>query len=259
MMWFKIVTVILFSIVLSVFWGCERVAEQETVRDDRKVVIRKGPVSPSPSQRLAVRNPKLAMLVFSLELAQNVYEQTDYGKPPQFAIWLENADTGQIRTVCVTYRMGSGDWVGKVECPVALPYWVSRYNVETGTKGPPNFKKPVADVITRATPIQDFNEFSEVEPNSKWYYYLEINVSADYNAAFPYRRPNGAPDLQGNGQPSLVYKGWIEAVDGACDEPKLVGRTEQWVSVDRIIADLNGITSAKELVSMFKVCCIGAK
>ena len=200
-------------------------------------------------------SPACAKLIFSRRLDQDVYEDSDYGEPPQFAIWLEDAAGENIRTVWVTYRTGTGDWEGKVECPVALPYWVSRYNKEAGTVGPPSFREPVVDAITSATPKQDFTTQIEVPAGSRWRYFIEVNVSGDFNIHFPAYTSDGLPDPQGNGQPSLIYQGGIEAVDGASDTPKLVGRTDQWQSVENIITDIEDITSAKNLFSRIEVRC----
>lgn len=200
-----------------------------------------------------------AKLIFSLTLNRDVYEDSDYGEPPQFAIWLEDAAGENIRTVWVSYRTGTGDWAGKVECPVSLPYWVSRYNKETETVGPPSFREPVVDAITGATPKQDFTVRAEVPAGSRWRYFIEVNVSGDFNIQFPAYSSKGIPDPQGNGQPSLIYQGQIEAVDGASDTPELVGRTDQWQPVDHIIAELEDITSAKNIFSRIEVSCRGPR
>ena len=136
---------------------------------------------------------------------------------------------------------------------MALPYWVSRYNKETATSGPPTFFEPVIDAITGATPKQDIMVKANVPPGSKWNYYIEVNVSGDFNVSFPSTLENGTPDPQGNGQPSLIYQGQIEVIDGASDVPKLIGRTAQWQPIDYIIADLEDITTAKNLFSKIEV------
>ena len=194
-------------------------------------------------------------LEFRGKIDRQVYIQSDWGHPPQMAVWLETPDGRTIRTLWVTYRTGACDWKGKASCPVSLPYWVSRYNRETNTTGPPTFQQPVADAITRPTPKEEFCETAEVPRGSTWDYFIEVNVSGDYNAAFPSVRDDGVEDPQGNGQPSLVYRGRITAEAGARSAPKLVGRTEQLAPVDRLVGDLDGITSAKRLLSAFEVTC----
>ena len=62
-------------------------------------------------------------LTVYLELNPKVYNHTVYGDPPQLAIWLEHLETGELKSLFVTYRAATGNWRGKFECPVALPYW----------------------------------------------------------------------------------------------------------------------------------------
>ena len=53
-------------------------------------------------------------LVFEIDQDPEVYDQTMYGEPPQFAIWLESNDSGVIKTVHVTRRTGTGNFEGRV-------------------------------------------------------------------------------------------------------------------------------------------------
>ena len=134
-------------------------------------------------------------LAFRLKIDRQVYIQSDWGHPPQLAIWLEQPDGGKIRTLWVTYRTGACDWTGKAACPVSLPYWVGRYNRETNTTGPPTYQRPVADAITQPTPKDEFRMAAEVPRGSTWDYFIEVNVSGDYNAAFPSVRDDGVEQL----------------------------------------------------------------
>ena len=196
-----------------------------------------------------------AELIFSIKLNNEIYRQSDWGEPPQIAIWLESPDGSVIRTVFVTYRAGFGHWVDKVECPVALPYWISRWNRETKTTGAPSFNTHVPDAVTGATPKLEFTASTRVKPGSDWFYFIEVNVSGDFNKYFPSMRKNGEPDPQGNGQPSIVYKGQINAANSDVSTPQIIGRTEQWQPVDYLIADMNGITTAKALLSEIRISC----
>lgn len=178
----------------------------------------------------------------SLTLDVNVYDYSDYGEPPQIAIWLEHKKTGKIKTVFVTHRTANEEWVGKVNCPVSLPYWQSR-----------NKNTPLADGVSGATPKKRLNTTAKVPKGSEWFYVIEVNVAGDYNPAFPSMTDDGVPDPQGNGQPSLIYRGEIKALPGQTSSPRLMGRTLQMVATDEIHPDLSGITDANKVLSSIKV------
>ena len=197
-----------------------------------------------------------AILKFEIHQEQKIYERSDYGEPPQFAIWLENKKSGKIKTVFVTYRTATGDFEGKAECPVSLPAWIGAFRKETGRDDLPTVKNPADKAITGATPkIKSFSAEVSVPKNSNWYYYIEMNVSGDYNSDFPRMKSNGWFDFQGNGQPSIVYRGTISGKPGEKSKPTLIGRTEQMYLSTEIIPYHDGITEAKEVFSMIKVTC----
>lgn len=89
-----------------------------------------------------------------------------------------------------------------------------------------------------------------------WDYYIEINVSGDYNDAFPAVLQDGSRDLHGNGQPSIIYKGRITALPGQRSVARLIGRTEQFEAVSRIVPDSEGISLAKHLLSQIDVAAM---
>jgi len=197
---------------------------------------------------------------FSLFVNQDEYELTNYGEAPQLAIWLENRDSTQVRTVWVSHRAGKNDWKGKVECPVALPYWNSRHRFEKSEFQARNFIKRVIDAITGATPTGGkFTQKVWVPKNSRWDYFIEINVSGDYNSFFPYWSKDGMPDSEGNGQPSIVYGGKIIADGRSISDPEIIGRTEQRYKVDVLIPDLKGITTAGNLITSVMVVSKSSK
>lgn len=198
-----------------------------------------------------------AVLEFSMDVDRNVYIRSDYGEPPQLAIWLEQPGTGKIRTVWVARRSGRRLWKGKVECPTALPYWESRHKKEKSEYEARGLLERLVDAVSGATPKDGtFKVKVTVPPGSEWQYYIEMNLSGDYNVDFPSRLEDGTPDPEGNGQPSLIYKGKISGVLHASNTPQLVGRTDQWMAVDYIITDLKGIKSAKKALSNINVSCI---
>ena len=194
-------------------------------------------------------------LTLSMKIARDVWIMTDWSQPPQIAVWLEDPSGTTVRTLFVTHRTGAGDWKGKAGCDVSLPYWVGRYNVETGTSGPPTFQRPVVDAITQPTPKESLVVTTVVPPGSEWRYFVEVNVSGDFNEAFPEHLDNGRPDEAGNGQPSLVYRGHIKAIPGQRNTPKLIGRTDQFRPAMKLNDDLSGITTAKKLLSDIEMSC----
>jgi hypothetical protein len=198
---------------------------------------------------------EMVLLAFHLELNPRVYQNSTWGDPPQIAVWLRNQADQSIRTVMVTYRTAVCDWIGKVECSVALPYWVTFYNRQTGTKGPPTWDNPVADALTCATPRASLITTIEVPRGTRWEIFVEVNVSGDFNRDFPNFSNEGFSDRYGNGQPSLVYRGFIDAVDGSTSQPQLWGRTDQYEPTDYIITDLDGITTASQLLQEVSVSC----
>jgi hypothetical protein len=198
---------------------------------------------------LVTEQARPVILHFSLSLDPDIYKQSHYKKPPQFAIWLEEVAGAEIRTVWVTEKTGTGSWGGRIVRPVSLPYWVSRWKKETGSSRSPTPGNPAVDALTGATPAQDLACETQVSAGSRWYYYIEINVSGDYNDSFAAVSKDGKRDKNGNGQPSIIYKGQITALPGRQNTPRLVGRTDQFESVDRIIEDLEGISAAKDLFS----------
>jgi len=197
----------------------------------------------------------LVEVTFQIDLNEPIYQATTYGNPPQMAIWLENEEDHSIRTVMVTYRMGSGVWNGKVKCDVALPYWVGFYNRQTGTSGPPMRENPAPDAVTYATPKDQLTIHTSVPEGSRWSYFIEVNVSGDFNADFPKQSKDGRADREGNGQPSLVYGGTIEAIKGAVSQPVVLGHTDQYEPVFKLTENTEGITTALELLKSIAVSC----
>ena len=196
------------------------------------------------------------VLEFSMDIDRSIYEYTDYGEPPQLAVWLEQPDSNKIQTVWVSHRTGKNQWKGKAICPVSLPYWESRHKMEQSSFKERSLLKRLIDAISGATPKGGiFTVDSKVPVGSKWEYYIEVNLSGDYNADFPLWLDNGMPDPEGNGQPSLIFSGTVSADSGYVDVPVLIGRTEQIFPVDSIIKDVSGITSAKEIFSSVHVNC----
>ncbi len=207
-------------------------------------------ISGSDSRRETVN------LNFQLTLNRHVYEESAWGSAPQLAIWVQNESAQRVHTVMVTHRMGACDWKGKAECGIALPHWITFYNRETATQGPPTWKDPVVDGISRATPKAKLTAAVEVPHGGQWRYFIEVNVSGDFNERFPRMSEQGESDSYGNGQPSLVYSGAIEATAGASSPPKLLGRTDQYELITHVIEEMEGIDNAKDLIREMNVSCV---
>jgi hypothetical protein len=180
-----------------------------------------------------------------------VAAKTDFGEPPQIAVWLEPVPNGTPQTLYVSHRSGTGDWLGKSECPDALPRWFAAYRAEHGLKeGVPTPQNPLPDAVAQATPHRpEITIESQFPPGSRWRIWLEVNLSADYNDAFPAIDENGMDDLHANGQPSLLYTVDFTAAPGAQPVLALAARTVPNSLTAETSADLTGITTARQILA----------
>ena len=195
-------------------------------------------------------------LVFSFHQERDIYDRSTFGEPPQFAVWLEEQESQNVQTLFVTYKTGTGEFEGKIECPVSLPIWIGVFRKETGRDDFPIPWEPFYDAVTGATPKNEEVKISaEVQKNISWNYFIEMNVAGDYNKTCPYISSKKQIDDYGNGQPSLVYKGEIISKIGEISKPALIGRSEQYYFTTEINPDLEGIDSAKEVFLKITVSC----
>ena len=117
-----------------------------------------------------------------------------------------------------------------------------------------NSQKYSVDAISGATPMVNHLKFKTVvDSGAVWKYYVEVNVSGDYNNDFPKYLDGGIPDSEVNGQPSLIYCGTIASIPGQHGKSQLIGRTDQITASSKIVSDLGGITSARQLLKKINV------
>jgi len=207
--------------------------------------------------RTIYRTQGRVMLEFDIHQNPDAILFSAFGEPPQFAIWLEDSQTGHLQTVFVTYRSATGDWVGKVECPDALPRWFEVYKQEMNTTTLPRLNASSAIIaVTGATPqAEHFKIRAEVPPGSDWICWIEVNLAGDFNAAYrQYDEDLQTVDIHFSGQPALVYRGKIHAVTGEEVEPELYGQSSVENPVVRPVS--TGVTTAKDIFQSIHIRAI---
>jgi hypothetical protein len=183
-------------------------------------------------------------LHISLRLDPEVYRSTSYSEPPQMALWIEEQSGGDRHTLWITRRMAENRWEGKLYCPLALPIWEGRF----GTRWPVfHGRRKLPDGISAATPRDGIKLEYALPREGSWVFYLEVNLAGDYNPAYPYRGKDRAPDMEGNGQPSLLYEAALPDRPGPL-VLKLVGRSEPWIRGGGLNRELGSIDSAARII-----------
>lgn len=197
-----------------------------------------------------------AELEFKIHINEELILQSVYGESPTFAIWLENPDTGDSKTIFVTNRAGKGDWEGKVEVPTALPKWQSIADKERQTEQ----SDIEVDAVSGATPLPGyFVTRVRVKPGSKWNCWIEMNLAGDYNQHYKeFDEIEKKTDEFGDGQPAIVYKTYIEAAMGNIVAPEVVGMSIL-NEKGEIIQPLEGITTALEVFDEITIAIVKPK
>lgn len=199
---------------------------------------------------------------FEIRQDMDLIRQSLFGEPPQFAIWLEEPVSGRLQTVFVTYRSGCGDWVGKTECPAALPRWFEVFRQETGWTGLPTLEKSAPDAVTGATPeVERFMTSVEVPYGSRWVCWIEMNQSGDFNEASRVRdAEKKTVDVHYSGQPALIYRGEIAAIPGEKIVPALYGESgTDNPGGQTIVPVSDGVTTAKDIFKTIEIRVVGAR
>lgn len=202
------------------------------------------------------------LIEFEIRQDLDLIKHSLFGEPPQFAIWLEDAVSGRLQTVFVTYRSGYGEWVGKLECPAALPRWFEVFKAETGSTELPNFDRPAADAVTGATPrVEEFKTTARAPYGSRWICWIEMNQSGDFNEAYRDHDIEGKMvDVYFSGQPALIYRGEITATPGEKITPALYGESILGPDDGTTIQPVSeGVTTAKNIFKNIEVRIINTE
>ena len=195
---------------------------------------------------------------FRIHINEQLVLESAFGESPTFSIWLEDPATGSKQTVFVTRRAAVGDWEGKAEVPSALPQWFEVYKIENETKDLPNFEKPIPLAVTGATPKPGyFITRVRVNSGSKWICWIEVNLAGDYNENYQELDPvTMIEDTYGTGQPALLYKTELEAVEGAVFAPYIFGICVPDSPDGNQIQPLKGITTATSIFDEISIVIV---
>jgi len=189
--------------------------------------------------------------VLQVDIHQNkkLIRLSNFAEPPQFAIWLENPDTKELKTIFVTHRVAAGDWEGKANVPVALPQWFKLFRGNDKSTSETTSAKKSDLLITGATPKDDYFTIRvEVEPGSEWTCWIEMNLAGDFNEAFPeFDRESYKEDEFSNGQPAILFKADVKAVEGLTFTPALEAQST-WEKGAVVIGPVSdAITTARDV------------
>lgn len=194
-----------------------------------------------------------------VDIRQNmdIIHLSTFGEPPQFAIWLEEPETGDLKTIFVTHRVAEDDWEGKAAVPVALPQWTHLFRSDRSGSGTRSDM-----VVTGATPKEDyFSIRADVPPGSEWIFWIEMNLAGDFNEAFPEMDVESYwEDEYARGQPSLIYRTEIKAVEDMVFTPVLEAQSTLLDDGNVKIEPVSdGVTTAKYVFDTIQVSIIKPK
>ncbi len=208
-----------------------------------------------------LRTLNRTVLQFDIRLNNEIINLSTYGEPPQFAIWLEDPEAGDLKTIFVTHRVATGDWEGKADVPVALPQWTGLFKGNDNQSAGTGLTGGSDLIITGATPREDyFSVRAEVRPGSKWICWIEMNLAGDFNEAFPeYDIETFYEDEYGRGQPSLLYRAEIKAVENMIFTPLLEAQTVLENGTVRVEPVSEGVTTAMKVFDTIQISVIRPK
>ena len=186
---------------------------------------------------------------------------------PQMAIWAETEEGEFIATLFVTERVATQSWrkapgddtpKDAIRRPEALPIWSHRSGESpAASAGAASDAAPAADAVTGATPAASFTVHSRLPQREEpIVVYLEVNMSTDFNEAYPADAReesvaySGGP--WGSGQPALIYRATLPGDAEGLEEPvrfELVGHSSPDGSDGVIYDRLDGVTTARDILA----------
>jgi len=208
----------------------------------------KEPAVSKQNKTEAKKAPEWAELQIDIKQNMELISLTTFSEPPQFAVWLEDAETHKFQTIVASYRSATGDLIGKAECPGCLPLWFAVYVKETGKEGLPTMEEPAPVAVTYPTPLQEhFTIRRKVRYGGKFVLWMEMNLAGDFNENFT-EADTDKGDWDYSGQPSMVYRCEIEAVGDKKYVPELFGQVDMSKPFDEMIVPLSDkVTTAKDV------------
>jgi hypothetical protein len=218
------------------------------------------PSSSAQNKTEEKQTPAYAVLRFDIKQNMELISLATFSEPPQFAIWLEDAESGRYQTIVATYRSATGDLIGKAECPGCLPLWFAVYVKETGKEGLPTMEEPAPAAVTYPTPLQeDFTIRRTVKYGGKFILWMEMNLAGDFNKNYT-EADTDKTDWDYSGQPPLVYRCEIEAVPGKKYVPELFGQVDMSKPFDEMIVSVSDkVTTAKDVFKSIEIRVIPAE
>ena len=194
---------------------------------------------------------------FNIHINKEAIYLSIYSEPPQFAIWLENPETGECKQVFVTYRVSRGDWEGKADVPSALPRWKAVFR--DGDLASERSDEEIA--VSGATPRNDyFRVRAEVRPESEWICWIEMNLAGDFNDYYPqFNLVTKEEDEFACGQPSILYRTEIKAKEGLEYSP-VASLISLWDDGKNTLAPVdNTITTATNVFDTISIAIVRPK
>ncbi|MDR1160959.1 MAG: hypothetical protein LBK45_01345 [Tannerellaceae bacterium] len=199
------------------------------------------------------RTRNRVQIEFDIHIDKEAIYLSMYAEPPQFAIWLENPVNGKTKQVFVTNRAGQGDWEGKADVPVAIPYWSTVFKNRE--------EDNIYDGVSGATPKEDyFRVRVEVPPGSEWICWIEMNLAGDYNNFYPQFNPvTFQEDEFSCGQPALLYRTEIKAEKGSRYVPERIFMSLWENGENRLLSLDSTITTAQCVFDKISIQAISPK